>query len=78
MAHNTIKSDYYKLAGRLNRYPQGASPSELLFKILKMLFSEKEAELVSLMPIKPFTAQKASRVWQYSFEIPIKQSDHSN
>ncbi len=62
MAHHSIKSSYSRLADRLNRYPQGAPPSELLFKILKMLFSEKEAELVSLMPIKPFTAKKASRI----------------
>ncbi|MEE4261513.1 MAG: (Fe-S)-binding protein, partial [Desulfobacteraceae bacterium] len=64
MAHNTIKSSYSKLAKRLNRFPQGAPPTELLFKILKMLFSEKEAELASLMPIKPFTAKKASRIWK--------------
>ena len=64
MAHNTIKSSYSKLAERLNRFPQGAPPSEILFNILKMLFSEKEAELVSLMPIKPFTAKKASRIWK--------------
>jgi ferredoxin len=64
MAHHTIKSAYSKLTDRLNRFPQGAPPSELLFKILKMLFSEKEAELVSLMPIKPFTAEKASRIWK--------------
>ncbi len=64
MAHNTIKSGYFKLVERLNRYPQGAPPSDLLFKILKMLFSEKEAQLVSLMPIKPFTAKKASRIWK--------------
>jgi ferredoxin len=64
MAHNTIKSSYSKLADRLNRYPQGAPPSDLLFNILKMLFSEKEADLVSLMPIKPFTAKKASRIWK--------------
>ncbi len=64
MAHNTIKSGYYKLADRLNRFPQGAPPSELLFKILKMLFSEKEVELVSLLPVKPFTALKASRIWK--------------
>lgn len=64
MAHNTIKSGYSRLVDRLNRYPQGAPPSKLLFKILKMLFSEQEAELVSLLPIKPFTAKKASRVWQ--------------
>ena len=64
MAHNTIKSSYSKLTERLNRFPQGAPPSEILFNILKMLFSEKEAELVSLMPIKPFTAKKASRIWK--------------
>ena len=64
MAHNTIKSSYSRLADRLNRYPQGAPPSDVLFKILEMLFSEKEAELVSIMPIKPFTAQKASQIWK--------------
>ena len=64
MSHNTIKSGYSRLVDRLNRYPQGAPPSELLFKILKMLFSEREAKLVSLMPIKPFTAKKASQIWK--------------
>jgi formate hydrogenlyase subunit 6/NADH:ubiquinone oxidoreductase subunit I len=33
-----------------------------------MLFSEREAELVSLLPIKPFTAAKASQVWK--MEVP--------
>jgi ferredoxin len=75
MAHNTIKSGYLKLADRLNRYPQGAPPSELLFKILKMLFSEKEAKLVSLMPIKPFTAKKASRIWKMDLTITQKVLD---
>ena len=64
MAHSTIKSGYSKLVDRLNRFPQGAPPSELLFKILKMLFSEQEAKLASLMPIRPFTAKKASRIWK--------------
>ena len=64
MAHNTIKTGYSHLIDRLNRHPLGAPPSEVLFNILKMLFSEKEAELVSLLPIKPFTAKKASRNWK--------------
>ncbi len=64
MAHHTIKSDYARLVKRLNRFPQGAPPSDLLFKILKMLFSREEARLVSLMPIKPFTAKKASVIWK--------------
>lgn len=64
MAHHTIKSSYSNLADRLNRFPQGAPASEVLFKILKMLFSEKEAQLVALLPIRPFTAAKASKIWK--------------
>jgi Pyruvate/2-oxoacid:ferredoxin oxidoreductase delta subunit len=63
MAHHTVKSGYMELVDRLNRFPQGAPPGELLYKILKMLYSEKEAKLVSLLPIRPFTVKKAGRVW---------------
>ena len=66
MAHHTLKSGYSRLAERLNRYPQGAPPSQLLFKILSLLFSEKEAERVALLPIKPVTAAQASQVWKIS------------
>ncbi|MHB8137556.1 MAG: 4Fe-4S dicluster domain-containing protein [Smithellaceae bacterium] len=63
--HNTIKADSYNgLAQRLNRFPQGAPPTELLFKVLKVLFSEREAQLVSLLPIKPFTDEKAAAIWK--------------
>ena len=75
MAHNTSKSGYNQLADRLNRFPQGAPPSELLFKILKMLFSEKESRLASLMPIKPFTAKKASRIWKMDLTSTQKVLD---
>ena len=64
MAHHAAKSAYTRLSDRLNRFPQGAPPSELLYKILKMLFSEKEAELVALLPIRPFTVDKAARAWK--------------
>ncbi|MCX6582966.1 MAG: 4Fe-4S dicluster domain-containing protein [Candidatus Aminicenantes bacterium] len=64
MAHLTMKESYKKLVDRLNRFPQGAPPSDLLYKILEMLFSEKEAEYVSLLPIKPFTAKKAAKIWK--------------
>jgi ferredoxin len=63
MAHHTVKSSYTQLVDRLNRFPQGAPPSGLLYKILDMLFSEREAELVSKLPIRTFTAEKASRAW---------------
>jgi NAD-dependent dihydropyrimidine dehydrogenase PreA subunit len=36
----------------------------LLYQILSMLFTEKEAELVALLPIKPFNAEKAAKTWK--------------
>jgi len=51
------------LSDRLNRFPQGAPPSELLHRILAMLFSEREAGLVAQLPIRPFTARRAARLW---------------
>jgi Na+-translocating ferredoxin:NAD+ oxidoreductase RNF subunit RnfB len=63
--HNTIKNNNYnKLTQRINLFPQGAVDSDLLFEILKILFSEKEAGLVSLLPIKPFIEKKAARIWK--------------
>jgi len=64
MAHRTSKTGYQNLADRINRFPQGAPESELLYKILKMLFSEREAELVSMIPIKPFKVNTAARLWK--------------
>jgi Na+-translocating ferredoxin:NAD+ oxidoreductase RNF subunit RnfB len=58
------KSAYKKLEERLNKFPQGAPPSDTLYKILSILFKEKEAELVSQLPIKPFTINTASRIWK--------------
>jgi ferredoxin len=67
--HNTIKQNsYQRLAERINRFPQGAPPSHLLFEILKILFSEKEAGLVSLLPVKPFNTRKAAGVWKMKEE----------
>ncbi len=71
MAHHTMQSGYSRLTERLNRFPQGAPPSELLYNILKMLFSEREAGLVSTIPIKPFTVKKAARIWKMN--IPEAQ-----
>ena len=64
MAHHTARQGYLDLVGRLNRHPQGAPPSELLYRILEMLFSEREAELVAELPIRPFTAQSAAGAWK--------------
>jgi len=64
MSHTTLKSGYERLVDRLNRFPQGAPPSDTLYKILQILFSEREAELVAQLPIKPFTAETAARAWK--------------
>jgi ferredoxin len=64
MAHEVMKQGYVALVDRLNRFPQGAPPSETLYKILNILFSEKEARLVALLPIKPFNAGQAAQAWQ--------------
>lgn len=66
MAHDVVKSGFTSLIDRLNRFPQGAPPSETLYKILNILFSEKEAQLVALLPIKPFTSRQAAKIWKVS------------
>jgi ferredoxin len=63
MSHIAAKSAYKNLEERINRFPQGAPPSESLFKILSILFSEKEAALVAQLPIKPFSVKTASKTW---------------
>ncbi len=75
MAHHIQKSGYAELVDRLNRFPQGAPPSQLLNKILKILFSETEANLVSLLPIRPFTAEKAAIIWKKSLDETTKILD---
>ena len=63
MAHATSRAAYEQLTERLNRFPQGAPPSELLYRILALLFSEREAGLVAQLPIRGFTARRAARIW---------------
>jgi len=68
MAHHTVRQAYLNLADRLNRHPQGASPSDLLYRILEMLFSEREAALVAELPIAPFNVDRAARAWKMPVE----------
>jgi ferredoxin len=75
MAHFAAKTGYQKLVRRLNKSPQGAPPSDLLYAILKLLMSEKEASLVALVPIKPFTAATAARAWKTSLPEAEKSLD---
>lgn len=64
MAHQHNHSTYGRMVERLNRFPMGAPASDLLFDILKMLVSEEEAGLVAQLPIKPFSAEAAAKVWK--------------
>ena len=75
MAHHTLKSSYTKLTERLNKFPQGAPPSETLDKILRIIIKEKEAELISKLPIRPFTVEKASKAWGLSLAESQKVLD---
>ncbi|MBE0596788.1 MAG: (Fe-S)-binding protein, partial [Desulfuromonadales bacterium] len=63
MAHLSSRQSYHDLVTRLNRFPQGAAPTQLLYQILALLFSEEEAQLVARLPLRPFTAARAARIW---------------
>jgi ferredoxin len=63
VAHLGARDGYRRLVDRLNRFPQGAPPSELLYRILEILFSPREAELVARLPIRPFRTATAAQAW---------------
>ncbi|MBW1698597.1 MAG: 4Fe-4S binding protein [Deltaproteobacteria bacterium] len=75
MAYHTFSPAYTGLIDRLNRTPKGAAPSELLYKILKVLFNEKEAEWLAKFPIRPFTVQTAARAWKMNSAAARKVLD---
>lgn len=64
MSHHTSREGYTQLIDRINRFPLGAPPSKTLYQILSLLFTPKEAELVSLLPIKPFSVEVAAQNWK--------------
>ena len=52
MGHLTSRDAYRNLEDRINWFTQGAAPSETLTKILRVLFTEKEAKWVAKLPIR--------------------------
>lgn len=66
MGHITSKDAYKNLEDRINWFTQGAPPSESLYKILQVLYTETEAKWVALLPVRPFTAKKAAKIWNIS------------
>ncbi len=75
MTHHLIKTGFAALVDRLNRFPQGAPPADTLYKILNILFTPKDAALVALLPIKPFSASHAARIWKMKLSSAQKTLD---
>ncbi len=63
MGHLTTRDAYKNLEDRINWFTQGAPPSDTLYQILQVLYTEKEAKWASLLPVRPFTLKKAAKVW---------------
>lgn len=63
MGHITTKDAYKSLEERINWFTQGAPPSETFYNILQVLFSEKEARIMAVLPVRPFTIKRAARIW---------------
>jgi ferredoxin len=66
VAHRATKSTYKDLAERINMFPQGAPPTDRLFKILALLFDEREAAIVARLPVVPFSLKRAARTLKMS------------
>mgnify|MGYP001232366616 CR=1 FL=1 len=68
MTKRVTLDGYHRLMRRVNLFPQGAPDSELLLRIFSILCSEEEALLMSRLPLRPFTAAKAGRIWGVATE----------
>ena len=75
MSHHTTKSGYQNLSQRLNKFPLGAPATKSLYKVLEVLFSPKEAQLVAQLPVRPFQAQTAASIWKLSLNEARKILD---
>lgn len=76
MGHLTTKDAYKSLEERINWFTQGAPATETLYKILQVLYTEKEAKWVALLPVRPFTLKKAAKVWGTTEAKAEKLLDH--
>lgn len=76
MGHITSKDAYKSLEERINWFTQGAPASDTLYKILQVLFTEKEAKVMAMLPVRPFTLKRASRIWNTTESRAEKVLDH--
>lgn len=75
MSHIIAKKEYKSLVDRLNKFPQGAPESKTLYEILSVLFTEREAYLVSKLPIGAFRVKTAARIWTMTYNEALKVLD---
>ncbi len=66
MGHLVAKKAYASFADRLNKHPQGAPLSKSLYDVLEAIVSEEEANVLSQLPVKPFTIEKAAKTLKKS------------
>lgn len=76
MGHLTTRDAYKNLEERINWFTQGAPPTETLYKILQVLYTEKEAKWAALLPVRPFTVKKAAKIWGTTEAKAEKFLDH--
>lgn len=76
MGHLTARDAYKNLEDRINWFTQGAPATETWYKILQVLYTEKEAKLVAMLPVRPFTLKRAARIWNTSEAKAEKFLDH--
>ena len=70
MGHLTVKN-YKSLYKRMDQFVNGVFDSKAFYEILKILFTDEEAFLCSLMPLLPTPLEKISKIW----EIPEKETE---
>jgi Pyruvate/2-oxoacid:ferredoxin oxidoreductase delta subunit len=63
MGHLTARN-YLGLQKRLDRFVPGVYDSKHLYEILKILFTDEEAKLCSLMPLNFTTVKQLSKIWK--------------
>jgi len=62
MGHLSLEH-YHDLQSRMDRAAPGIVDSKYLYEILKLLFTDEEAKLCSLMPLTEFSLSKIAGIW---------------
>ena len=62
MGHLAVKS-YNALYEKMDRFVNGPYDSELLYRILGILFTDEEAYLCSKLPLLPCSLRRIAGVW---------------